>query len=271
MRMIRRVAAFLAFVTLLGLALGDTGARADPRGGVTVTFPYEQRRYLFSRQGNGGLAYVTEGAARGAMLPTVVFLHGMNATEEMHPWVSGPTDLRPLVERLVESGQLAPLILAAPTHTRYATGATWMWPEFDVEDFLAATEHALGGAAHVDRSRVVLVGHSAAGCNPTGGLIGPLVRFEARRLLAVVAVDTCLDPDIEASLVELSQKTELRVYWQRSWSRSFDGLQRSCQTGARPCTVEEIEGTGGVPHNTILPAALTRALPALLPGPGAPR
>ena len=187
------LATTLTVATLLVGALGHTkpaqrAPRAPRATGTTIAFPYEQRRLLHSRNGSGGLAYVTSGELeRGAALPVVVFLHGMNADEQMHPWFSSPSgDLRAVVEPLVASGSVAPFILAAPTQTRFATGATVMWPRFDLADFLDATDRALDGLAHVDRGRVIVVGHSAAGCNVEGGILGEGVR--ASKAMAILAI-----------------------------------------------------------------------------------
>lgn len=233
----------------------------DVAGSSTVVFPYRQRRLLYSRNAHGGLAYVSSGAARGATLPVVVFLHGMNPDELVHPWFGPPYgDLRPVLESLVTSGKVAPLVLAAPTHTRYATGATAMWPRFDLDDFLDATEAALGGAAKLDRSRVVVVGHSGAGCNAAGGILAESVRRSKR--LALVDVDGCLDEAIMTPLTEASGSTPVHFFWQRTWPRPIAQLESACPA----CKVEEITELGaGAPHAAILPEALRRVLPVLLP------
>lgn len=256
-------------------ATDDLGAREAPRegshdarkssrplppAGLTVTFPYQQRRLLYSRDGHGGLAYVTSGAPRGARLPVVVFLHGMNADEQVHPWFGPPYgDLRLVVDPLVAAGRVAPFVLAAPTHTRFATGATVMWPRFDLADFLDATEASLGGVAHVDRTRVVLVGHSGAGCNPEGGILGEGIW--GARPMAVLAVDTCIGPRVGAELAALSERSSLRLFWQSSWPRPVADLAETCPL----CRVEEITDLPGVPHVAILPESLRRVLPELLP------
>jgi hypothetical protein len=230
--------------------------------GATVVFPYQQRRLLYSRNAAGGLAYVTSGATRGASLPVVVFLHGMNPDEIVHPWF-GPAygDLRPVVESLVEAGTVTPFVLAAPTHTRYATGATVMWPRFDLDDFLDATEAALGATATLDRTRVVVVGHSGAGCNPSGGILAESLR--RAKLLAVVDVDGCVDDTVLSPLAEIATSTPVRFFWQRTWARPMSELASACPA----CKLEESSELppGASPHNAILPDALRRVLPELLP------
>jgi len=237
-------------------------ASAAPASGATVVFPYRQRRLLYSRNASGGLAYVTSRALPGASLPVVVFLHGMNADEIVHPWFGPPYgDLRLVLESLVAEGKIAPLVLAAPTHTRYATGATVMWPRFDLGDFLDATEAALGATAKLDRSRVIVIGHSAAGCNGTGGILAESVR--RAKPLAIVDVDGCVDEASIPALVQAAAAAPVRFFWQRTWARPIPELESACPA----CKVEEVtELAGGPsPHVTILAEALRRALPELLP------
>lgn len=224
-------------------------------------FPYEQRRYLYSRNPAGGLAYVTAGAQSGASLPVVVFLHGMNPDELVHPWFGPPYgDLRPVLDGLVAARKVTPLVIAAPTHTRYATGATVMWPRFDLADLLDATQAALGDSAKIDRARVVVVGHSAAGCNPNGGLFAESIR--RAKPLALVDIDGCVDDHVVTSLGDAAATTKVRFFWQRSWARPVRDLATTCPA----CSVEEItDFAQAPPHDAIVPRALERALSELLP------
>ena len=235
-------------------------------GGTTTTFPYRQRTLLYSRDPAGALAYVTSGGAHGESLPVVVFLHGMNREGLVHRWFTGSPqgDLRQVVEPLVRTGRVAPLILAAPTHTRNATGAASMWPDFELADFLDATDAALAGSARVDRSRVVVVGHSGAGCNPSGGLLGEGVL--RARPVAVVAIDTCVDERVTPRLASLAEIAGVRFYWHRSWRRPVADLAAACPS----CSIEEVVDLPrrSIPHAAMVPEVLRRALPELLSVPG---
>lgn len=205
---------------------------------------------------------MSSGARRGASLPVVVFLHGMNVDELVHPWFGPPHgDLRPVVDALVVSGKVVPVVVAAPTHTRYATGATVMWPRFDLDDFLGATEAALGDLATLDRARVIVVGHSGAGCNPSGGILAESVR--RAKPLALVDVDGCLDGPVRSALGLASTAAPVIFFWQRAWARPLAELESACPA----CRVEEITdlAAGTSPHDAILPEALRRVLPELLP------
>lgn len=253
-----------------GHGRADDAPPAAPRSAVsgsvtsgpTVVFPYRQRRLLYSRNARGGLAYVTSGATHGATLPVVVFLHGMNPDGLVHPWFGPPYgDLRPVLESLVASGKVAQLVLAAPTHTRYATGATVMWPQFDIEDFLDATDVALGDLAKTDRTRVIVVGHSAAGCNVAGGIFTESVR--RAKPIALVDVDGCVDAGTTALLTQASASTTVHFFWQHTWVRPMSELESACPA----CKLQEITDlpAGTSPHAAILPEAIRRVLPELLP------
>ncbi len=231
----------------------------------STEFEFEHRRYMFSREGPGSIAHVA-GGQPGETLPLVVFLHGMNADRDVHLWMGGgPGDLREHVDAWVRTGDVTPLILAAPTHTRYALAANLMWPDFDLGDFIIATETALAGRAHVDTSRVILVGHSGAGCNPRGGLFSPELLKHPNLVTSVVAIDSCVDEDVVPTFQTLAHGTKVLYFWQPAWSRPVDDLAKICDAPGASCSVHEISGLHGNPHNSVLPAALGRALFELLP------
>jgi hypothetical protein len=245
---------------------GHAAVRSAPAGDVTsgtsVVFPYRQRRLMYSRNPSGGLAYVTSGAPRGVPLPVVVFLHGMNPSELIHPWFGPPYgDLRPVLDALVSSGKVAPFVVAAPTHTRFATGSTVMWPRFELGDFLDATEAALGQTAKLDRARIIVVGHSAAACSATGGIFADSVR--RAKPLAIVDVDGCANEPITSALAQASRASPVHFFWQRTWARPISELERACPA----CKVEEISDLDAAAsaHVAILPEALRRVLPQVLP------
>lgn len=248
----------LRFALVFAASVAGTVVHAeDPKpSGTTVTFPYKQKKLLYSKNGNGGLAYVTPGDA-GATLPTVVFLHGMNPDAVVHMWLGERGDLRPLADKLVAGGKTARFILAGPTHSRYATGATVMWHDFDLDAFLDATDAALVGKAKVDRKKVIVVAHSGGGCNTTGGLFAQ----STTKPVSVLAVDTCVDEKTNEKLAELAKTSDVRVTWQKDWKRPIEDLERACAT----CKVEELVDLGSQPHNAILPETLNRTLPQILP------
>ena len=160
----------------------------------TLYFPHQDAHFLHRFQRNGGAAVVPERAGSDEPLPILVFLHGTNSTSEPHMWLGGGgKDLRPLVKRLVEGGQVEPFVLAAPSHTRHAGLAATVWQGFNLNAFVDDVVHATQGQVIVDRTRVVLAGHSGAGCNPQGGLAADYWSAGAPLPLALVSIDPCWD------------------------------------------------------------------------------
>ncbi len=254
----------LAASVLAGADVRAQGAEepAAPTG-TTHTFAWDQERLLRDPRTPGGLAYLTVGVSKGAPQPVVVFLHGMNPYGEVHmsiaPSVARPVDVRAVLDGLVLAGRIPPVVLAAPSHNKGSFAAVRMWPDFDLRAFVDATEAALGGA-RLDRDRIVVVGHSGAGCNPEGGILGE--RMVRGAPLAVVAVDTCLKEPLLPSYLALAEAVPVRFYWQSAWKRPLlPDLAAEC----RGCVVEEIPDLPvKTAHAVILPAALERALPDLL-------
>ena len=263
----RRLALLLLAVLALVVPLrahARPPAASAPRF-FSTAFEFEHRRYMFSREGPGSIAHVA-GGQPGESLPLVVFLHGMNPDRDVNLWMGGgPGDLREHVDAWVRSGDVTPLILAAPTHTRYALAANLMWPDFDLSEFIAATEARLAGRAHVDTSRVFVVGHSGAGCNPRGGIFSPELLRHPDSVKAVIAIDSCVDDDVTPAFQALAQGTRVLYFWQPAWSRPVDDFAKICDAPGASCSVQEISGLHGNPHNTVLPTALGRALVELLP------
>lgn len=270
--MVRRVIGRVAVATAcLGMGHTSLAAAADGQD-ATLHFDFDSDRYLVRGQSRGSLAYIPQALPQGASAPIVVFLHGLNPKQVLHPWFNGdPGDLREEARRLVQSGDVLPFLIAAPTQSKAATIPQKMWPSFDLDRFLQQTERALGERAHIDRTKVILVGHSGGGCNPQGGIVAATAHAKTHPL-AVLAVDTCLEPELADGYLAAAPSTMVWVTWQRkSWTRPFDEFRRRLESGdnakvslpKRRC--EEREPVGGTPHNAILPETLRRALPALLP------
>lgn len=261
-----------------GAALGALALRpAVAAGAADVTFPFNDGRYLVPGFTQGGLAHVTPGVVPGSPAPLVVFLHGTNARKKPHPWLGGTEwDLRPVADDRVLHHGVTPFVLAGPTQTKDAVVPETMWPAFDLDAFVAAVEKALGPGV-VDRKRVILLGHSGAGCNRQGGMMGAVSRIVRRPAggeaspsapvvpLAFVAVDTCMDVDVAQSLARAltlpAPAPAVRVYFQRvMWPRTFDAFRALLPA-------EELQKLSPPAHEFVLPAAMGRALGELLAKP----
>jgi hypothetical protein len=134
-----------------------------------------------------------------------------------------------------------------------------------------STEDALGGRAHVDTSRVILVGHSAAGCNANGGLLKTAARRGEITLHTIVAVDVCMGARRGHALGQADPRTSVAVFWQlESWKRDPAEYRASfmssrSQAGDVGDAFLEIRDLGAEPHKAIVRRALHHALPRLLP------
>lgn len=248
---------------LVACALAHTGdaSAEETTEARTTKFSFQHKRFMFSRQGPGSLAYLPPSVAPGEALPLVVFLHGLNVDEKENPeFDHTPLDPRNVVDGLAAEGKVRPFILAAPTHSRYARGTRVMWHDFDLKAFVAATEEALGGRARIDRDNIVVVGHSGGGCNPDGGLLAPNMK-----LRAALAIDTCLDEKTMPALLSLADRTNVYFGYQRSvWQRPFDAFATDCAAKGVSCKSQEFTGFHGNPHREVLRTALQAFLPEVL-------
>ena len=257
LRRLRRAAALLAGA--VGLLY------AAPAAAKTLYFPHQDARFLYRFQRNGGAAVVPEAAAVEAPLPLVVFLHGTNPSSEPHMWLGGGgRDLRPMIKRLIESGQVKPFVLAAPSQTKNAGLAAKVWQDFDLNAFVDDVVKATNGVTTIDRAQVVLAGHSGAGCNPSGGLAADFWSAGVPLPLALVSIDPCLDRKMGGAFARRPTEVPLLLWWQPAiWVRhpaKFEAALTHDKPEARVDRVRELPPMGANPHEAILPVALESAL-----------
>ncbi len=250
----------------LGLLAGALSlacsAAADAK---TLYFPHQDARFLYRFQRNGGAAVLPERVEASEALPLVVFLHGTNPTSEPHMWLGGNgRDLRPLVKRLVDSGQVKPFVFAAPSQTKNAGLAATVWQGFDLNGFVDDVVRATEGKVSIDRTRVVLAGHSGAGCNPSGGLAADFWSAGVPLPLALVSIDPCLDRKMGGAFARRPSEVPLLLWWQPAiWVRQpakFEAALARDKPEQRVDRVRELPPMGANPHEAILPVALESAL-----------
>lgn len=228
---------------------------------ATVYFEHQTAKYLNPGERAGGAALVPD-APQAEALPLVVFLHGTNPTRSRHLWLGGGGhDLRPIAASLYKTGKSRPFVLAGPSQTRGASRGRELWSEFDLNAFVDDVAQAVEGRARIDRSAIVLMGHSGAGCNLNGGLTSAL---PAGGILptALVAVDPCLDAKLGAVFAQRPVGVPLWLMWQaRMWPREAHAFEQAL-THQRPESridrIELLSVPGADPHNGILPLAFER-------------
>ncbi|HHH31677.1 MAG TPA: hypothetical protein ENK57_25470 [Polyangiaceae bacterium] len=258
------------------VALGVHRALAGELPGQTIDYHWDGKDVGRPHLAWTGRAYVPPRAAVGDVArPLLVFLHGLNAALIPHRWMGGGRegDVRAIVGRLVSSGKVAPLVVAGPSsvvRSQVAKGASWN--HFDLDRFIDRTVSQLKGEVAIDESKIVVAGHSGAGCSTAGGLA--TVGQSRRRLLAILAIDTCMAPAIALKLAESDARTHVVVtYQRRSWTkRPFTLFERSFERavnahpprdGVLRAVIELTPDTA--PHDRCVPMTLERFLPALLP------
>ena len=190
-----------------------------------MDYPYDGSDVKDRARAYEGRAFVHDAAlAVKDPLPLVVFLHGLNRALIPHRWMGGGTegDVRRIIADLIDRGELPPLVLAGPgsiAPPAVSFGASF--PVFDLDRFIELTDAALAGVARIDRSRIVVTGHSGAGCSDKGGLVAA-VRAKTRPL-AVVSIDTCMAGPLAEALAAAPPETHVVVTWQSAdWIRNFD-------------------------------------------------
>ena len=253
-----------------------------PLDGTSYEYQYDgldvghkERAWLGRAFVHSSIATVTEKPA-----PILVFLHGMNTELIKYRWMGGGQegDVRRIVAELMEAGSITPMIVAAPSSIDpvTASNAVLLWPAFDLDGFLDRTSARLHGIATIDRSRVVVVGHSGAGCNIRGGLATAL---RAKTVpFADLVVDTCMATDFAKDLAHAPPATNVVVSWQSmSWEdRFFDDFRsvfkRELKKAEPPLegVLRELDyqqPTQGSAHDAMVGLTLKRWLPRLVPPP----
>lgn len=286
MRSIRNLSATLGIALVVATgrpASADAPAPSPPASpapsGDTLDFDYDGKDIGRPDRAWLGRAYLPH-KSRGANkpLPLVVFLHGLNKELIPYRWMGGGKegDVRKIVGDLVESGALPPVIVAAPSSviaSAVSKGASW--GGFDLDHFVERTKARLAGHAAVDEDKIIVVGHSGAGCSDAGGLA--TAGDSGRDLLAIISVDTCMGGGLAARLGGAKPETHVVVTYQAiTWQRPF-GLFRAVFDRARDASppragvfrvVEQLSPKAS-PHDATLPLTLERWLPKILAAPPA--
>jgi hypothetical protein len=239
---------------LLALSFSTTARAAD------VTFAFEDARWLRDGEREGGVAHL---ATVTAPAPLVVFLHGVNEGGPLHRGLGGGTfDVRAVVDELISDGTIDAPIVAGPSQTRDAWTGAKLWNDFDLGAFVDATEKAT--ATKIDRSRVILVGHSGSGCNATGGLLGPM----KMKPMAIVALDPCMDERF-GKLWAAQTTPAFIAYQDLIWPREYAAFKTAIDVAIAKgrITLGRYNAPTLNPHEEVVRLGLRSILPKLLPPP----
>jgi hypothetical protein len=217
------VAATIAAFSLSGAAQPGKKKPEEPPKltGATIDYEYDAKETGRPQLAWTGRAFVHDKVPRDKPAPILVFIHGLNIEKIKFRWIGGGNegDVRRIVSEIIDSGAIPPAIVAAPTSIdpRIMVNALTTWPDFDLDTFLDVTQKALGAAAKIDRARVIVAGHSGAGCNVKGG-ISTALRPKATKVQAGLVIDVCMGHDLALDLVKAPKSTHVVVSWQEiSW------------------------------------------------------
>jgi hypothetical protein len=262
----------LALVAALAFTLGETEL-PPPR---EVEFPFDDARRLLPGQTHGGKAWRSRGLPNdGGAVPLVIFVHGVIFDGRRHHWLTpdrnGPWDARPFMNDLVDSGAVPPLVVAVPSQTRDGTDPGKLFVGLDFDAFVRAVDDAIAPHQRVDRSRIVVIGHSGSACDPNNAAFAALQAktFAPRALLAI---DGCMAKSNAHLLAPTTSAHDVIVTYQEElWSeRPFSefratwehALQRPPPAGLR--ILERLAPNSPNAHLAIVEQTIRSWLPRIL-------
>ncbi len=248
---------------------------SDGKRGTTIDFDYDgSDRRDRSRAYSGRIFLHRKVYEADGPLPLIVFFHGLNKDLIPHRWMGGGNegDVREILSDLLDRGAVAPAILAGPGSVQKAAVSSGSsFPTFDFDAFVDQTIAALDPRIPIDPKRIVVLGHSGAGCSEKGGIVSAL--SSSRPIHAVVSIDTCMPGSLASALGAASPTTHVVVTWQTaSWTREFDHFKKvfSGATKKNPAaqgTLRELDQLPNLPrsHDATVKQTFDKWLPQLLP------
>lgn len=242
--------------------------------GKTVDFTYDASELKDRSRAYEGRIFLHEKALKAlGPVPLVVFIHGLNRALIPHRWVGGGDegDVRRILSELMEAGKIPPVILAAPgSIQKDAVSFGASFPAFDYDKFIELVKANLKGA-EIDDTRVIVTGHSGAGCSDKGGIIAALNAKAAP--LAVISIDTCMAGPLASALGAAPPDMNVIVTWQTAtWERNFDHFKKvfAAEKDKHPPSkdiLRELDHLPSLPrsHDATVKQTFDKWLPRLLP------
>jgi hypothetical protein len=257
---------------MVALVLG-VDAHAQEVEGTTIEYEYDARDVGKPQRAWWARAYLHPSVV-GAVdqpRPVVLYLHGVNKKLNKYIWMGGEgsPDLRIIWDGLLREKRIAPAVLIAPSSITACTLPTALWEGFDLDRFLSSSIRATRDQVRLDLSRVIVVGHSGAGCNPRGGMVTAVQSVTP--VIGALTIDPCMDLCNAEPLARAHPNTGFVITYQRRWQRDFDGFTRRFLNESRKRQavglrlVQELWPPGPNPHNTIVQQSLERWLPRWIP------
>ena len=216
------------------LALSSASVASAALPGKTIDVPFDAQRVTqHAEEAHVLRLYLAPPIASPAPvpsppapLPLVVYLHGVNTDHRAFRFAGhgGEPDVREITARLMGDGTVPPFVLAAPSTVVFSDFPASLWPAFDLDRLVEITTRTLRGQATLDLDRIIVVGHSGAGCNPRGGVFAAAMDTTLT-LRGVMLVDTCLDLPSAPLLVDLPPAIDVVVTFQsKGWARPYEAF-----------------------------------------------
>jgi hypothetical protein len=230
-----RVALASAIIAAAVATVTTSPAAAEQLSGESYDYHWDGKDIGHPERAWWGRAYVPPSvAATEEHVPLVVFLHGLNKALIKYRWMGGGTegDVRAIIGDMVDAETIGPVVVAGPSSiikSQVSQGASWN--RFDLDHFIDSTMERLDGIAEIDEERIVVAGHSGAGCSDHGGLGTALA--SRRRLLALVAIDTCMSESLAERWSAANPLVHVLVSYQTAaWkNRPFAAFKRVFEEG----------------------------------------
>jgi hypothetical protein len=196
-----------------------------PIHGKTIDFEYDGMDVRSPSRAYTGRVFIpAKVLEQGKAVPVIVFFHGLNRALTPHRWMGGGNegDIRRIILDMVDAGDIPPVIVAGPGSVEpAAVSGGESFPFFDVDKFVYLSRKAIAGIAEIDEARVIVTGHSGAGCARTGGVASGVIAKAPP--YAIISIDTCMNAALAEGLAMANPSTHvIAAYQGGAWERDFD-------------------------------------------------
>ncbi|MFO0553571.1 MAG: hypothetical protein U0271_34635 [Polyangiaceae bacterium] len=241
--------------------------------GKTIDFDYDGADVKMRSRAYSGRVFVHAKTFEARKpVPLIVFFHGLNRAQIPHRWMGGGDegDVRKILSALIESGEVEPHVLAGPGSVeKDAVGGQASFPVFDFPKFVAQVVASLPEGVEIDPTRIIVTGHSGAGCSAKGGIVSAI----ESNPFAIVSIDTCMPGSLASSLGAVDAATHVIVTWQTvSWDREFEVFRKLFMKEVKSHppnegTLRELDQLPARPkaHDATVKQTFDKWLPRLLP------
>lgn len=243
-----------------------------------IEFSFHDETLLLSGQTQSSKLWRSEGLNYdGSAVPLIIFMHGIIQDLKKYHWLNEDVsllgyDARNFVSDVVNSHQVAPLVIAVPSQTADSGNPEGLFLKFDFDAFVEAVEHQLLPYQRVDRTHIIIVGHSAGACYQEDSAFASL-QAKTFHPYALLAIEGCMSEASAEYLAKTLYAQHVIVsYVPEAWldrplqefrSIWYKTLETHWPLGTR--ALERYGNSGVNAHLEIVEVVMRRWLPLLLP------